>query len=285
MPQNVWKEIPKKVKGIAYVREPYQPIPQVTSEGVAKIGAVEYQNNAGITGKNVKVAVIDVGFIGLSAAQAAGELPSSVITQDYTGDGIEATSAHGVAVSEIIYDIAPDASFYLIKIANDVHFKEAIEEWCIPQGIKIINLSLGWLAVNFCDGTGDICNTANSARTNGILFIQAMGNYAQRHYQGIFTPYVFSGYTVHDFDETADVDISNAIYATAGSLIRAYLTWDAWPSTAEDYDLWLGYVSNGTLYIVAWSQNRQATGEYPAPREMLSYNVTVTRWYHLLICY
>ena len=39
----------------------------------------------GFTGKGVKVAIIDGGFVGLAERQAAGDLPASAVTQDICG--------------------------------------------------------------------------------------------------------------------------------------------------------------------------------------------------------
>jgi hypothetical protein len=74
-----------QVNGIAFIRLPYQPWPLVvTSEGVALTGADNF-HTAGYYGQGTKVAIIDLGFDGLAAAQAAGELQNVVHTWNYIG--------------------------------------------------------------------------------------------------------------------------------------------------------------------------------------------------------
>lgn len=189
----------------------------------------------GEPGAGVKVAVIDLGFNGLSAAQAAGELPSSVITRDFTGTGIQTGISHGTAVAQIVHDVAPEAQLYLIKIGNEVDLDNAIT-YCISEGVHVINHSLGWFNTNFYDGTGTIAEIARRATAAGILWVQAAGNFAQRHYGATFTDGNGDGW--HDVDVT--------LTATAGQQIILYLTWDAWPATADDYDLYL-YGPTGAL--------------------------------------
>ena len=97
-------DIADSVDGIAYMRLPYRPRPLVVSEGGSVIGADEY-HSAGYLGQGTKVAIIDLGFAGLSAAQGAGELGSVVYTYDYTATGLGGIS-HGTAVAESRRNIA-----------------------------------------------------------------------------------------------------------------------------------------------------------------------------------
>ena len=94
IPVFTLEEVAEKVRGISYLRLPHKPLPlAVTSEGVGLTEASTY-HSTGIKGQNTKVAIIDLGFIGLAAAQANGDLPLTVITRDFTGTGIEATDVH-----------------------------------------------------------------------------------------------------------------------------------------------------------------------------------------------
>ncbi|MDD5763517.1 MAG: PKD domain-containing protein, partial [Candidatus Bipolaricaulis anaerobius] len=195
---------------------------------------------------------IDLGFSGLATSQAQGDLPYSVVTRDFTGTGIETGISHGTAVAQIVYDIAPDAQLYLVKIGNEVDLDNAVT-YCISEGISIINHSLGWYNTNFYDGTGTIADIARRATSAGILWIQAAGNSGQKHYGATFTDGNSDGW--HDSDVT--------FAATAGQQIAFYLTWDAWPATGDDYDLYL-FGPTGTL--VASSTATQGGTEQPTER-------------------
>jgi hypothetical protein len=163
-----------QMAGKARVRLPFEPVPMAaTSEGVNLVGAAAFHAQ-GITGAGVKIAVIDVGFAGLSASQARGDLPYSVITRDFTGTGIDTGLSHGTAVAEIVYDIAPGATLYLVKIANEVDLDNAVT-YCIGEGVNIIVHSLGWFNTNFYDGTGTLAQIVNRAASAGILWVQGRG--------------------------------------------------------------------------------------------------------------
>ena len=245
-----------------YVRLPYVPHElAVTSEGVALVGAAVF-HAGGIRGAGVKIAVIDLGFNGLSTSQAQGDLPSSVITRDFTGTGVATGVSHGTAVAQIVYDVAPDAQLYLIKIGNEVDLDNAVT-YCISEGVHVINHSLGWFNTNFYDGTGTIADIARRATSAGILWVQAAGNSGQKHYGATFTDANSDGW--HDTDVTFN--------ATAGQQIVLYLTWDAWPATADDYDLYL-YGPGGTL--VASSTATQGGTEQPTERVSMTASTTGT---------
>ncbi len=238
--------------GRARVRLPFEPIALgVTSEGANLVGAAAFHAQ-GIQGAGVKIAVIDVGFAGLAQSQARGDLPYSLVTRDFTGTGIDTGLSHGTAVAEIVYDIAPAATFYLVKIGNEVDLDNAVT-YCITEGVSIIVHSLGWFNTSFYDGTGTIVQIADRAVSAGILWIQAAGNFGLRHFGPTFTD--ANADTWHDTDVTFS--------ATAGDRVLLYLTWDSWPATADDYDLFL-FDPAGNL--VASSTKTQAGAEQPTER-------------------
>ena len=116
VPINMIETIADNVKGISFIKLPDRAIPSaIESEGVGLTGASSY-HSAGYTGSGVKVAVIDIGFAGLSSAISDGELPNTVVTIDCTGssciptDFSSETGLHGTAVAEIVYDMAPESA-------------------------------------------------------------------------------------------------------------------------------------------------------------------------------
>lgn len=270
IPLSALEKIADRVRGISYIRLPYLPCPlATTSEGVDLSGALAY-HNSGYEGQGTKVAIIDLGFIGLSSAQANGNLPSTVITQDFTGTGIEADSDHGTAVAEIVYDMAPQAELYLIKIEDEVDLENA-KDYCILEGVDIVNHSVSWVNTNFTDGTGVVCNIANDAKANGILWINAAANSAKRHYQGFFVDD-----DNDDWHEFTLGDETNEIILTRPSGIYVFLTWDSWPATDQDYDL---YLLDDNLEVLASSTTCQI-GTQP-PTEAIYYLNAPAGIYHI----
>ena len=280
-PINMLKAIADNVKGVSFIQLPDKPIPLVVeSEGVALTEASLYHSE-GYTGSGVKVAVIDGGFAELSAAISDGEIPNSVVMVDCTGasclstDFSSETEKHGTAVAEIVHDMAPEAQLYLIKIGDSLDLVDA-KDYCINNGIKIINTSLGFPNTNFYDGecwnSNPVC-TVNDAYEKGILWVTSAGNYADRHYEATFTDPNDNGW----HNVSGDDEIVN-IAANSGDTIKAYLTWNAWPTTDQDYDL---YLYDSSINLVDSSLDRQ-TGTQP-PTEYIIYSVPVTDTYFLTI--
>lgn len=256
---------------VQFVRPQLIPQTLVISEGVALTGASVYHSN-GFRGQGTKIAVIDLGFQGLTTAQSRGELPGGIQTLDYTGSGIESGTNHGTAVAEIVYDMAPQAQLILMKVGDEVDLENAKEE-AIRQGAKIINHSVGWFNTNFYDGTGTINNIVADARNRGVLWVNAAGNYGRRHWQG-----TFRDTNNNKWHEFSGGDESLTITVNAGDPISIFLTWNDWPASGNDYDLYL-FNSSGTQ--VAASQRIQSGTEIPA--ESLFFQSFVPGTYHIQI--
>jgi len=271
-----------QVNGIAFIRLPYRPRALVvTSEGVALTGADDF-HTAGYYGQGTRVAIIDLGFNGYTAAKNAGELDNVVFAHDYTGSGLETGIVHGTAVAEIVADMAPQASLYLLKIGNEVDLENAAD-YCITNGINVINHSVGWYDTNFYDGTGYVAGTANNARDHGILWVNAAGNEASDgHWQGAFVDSDLDGLldfgSGTDYLDTDAIDEGNRIYLASGDTVNIYMTWDDWTASDQDYDLLL-YNSFGTK--VRSSTNRQTGTQQPT--EEISYTATSAGNYEIVI--
>ena len=277
VPIDMLTTIADTVKGISFIKTPDKLIPVAfESEGVDLTGASSY----GYDGSGVNVAVIDVGFYNLSSAISNGDLPNNVVKIDCTGASCVSTNfssesaEHGTAVAEIVYDMAPGANLYLIKVKYTDDLVDA-KNYAINHGIKIINHSLVVFNTNFYDGecfnNNSVC-TANDAYDHGVLWVNAAGNEAKRHYEATFTDSDIGGgdgwHNVSGSDETI-----NIITASAGQTIEVYLTWDAWPTTGQDYDLYLLDSSLDPLNPVAVSNTLQSGSQEPT--EKISYTVPV----------
>ena len=253
-----------ELPSVAFVRRPHRPHAQQTvSEGLALIRARE-NHAAGAKGQGVKVAIIDGGFKG--ADKLPEDMPVRWWQRDYTGEGIyTGTDAHGTACAEIIHDVAPEAELYLYKVADEVDLENA-KDRCIQNGVVIVNYSATWVNEGFGDGRGIICDIVNDAADHGILWVNAVGNYAQKHYAGFW----------HDSDDdnrhnfAAGDDAVNFV-AEIGDAIRVTLTWDDWPITTQDYDLYLYHQDAfGNIKEVDKSTDVQG-GDGGAPVEFIEY--------------
>ncbi|MCK4570317.1 PKD domain-containing protein [Candidatus Bipolaricaulota bacterium] len=267
IPLSALSTLTKQLTGISFIRAPYTPFALGTpSEGTAAIGADGF-HAVGIRGSGSKVAIIDLGFSGLAQAQARGDLPYTIGQNDLTGTGLSSGITHGTAVAEIIYDIAPEADLYLIKIADEVDLDLAVT-YCLSNGIDIINHSLGWYNTNFYDGTGTIAETAQRAISGGILWVNAAGNEAESHWEGVFT----------DGNSDGWLDQNVTFYATAGSQAVLFLTWNEWPQASTDYDL---YLFDPSSNLVASSTKHQTGTEEPT--ESIQVSTTASGIYTIRI--
>ncbi len=268
------RRVANAVQGIAEIHNIIRPMPDaIISEGVTLMNADTWQS-AGYTGTGAKVAVIDGGFAELTEAQTNGDIPASYYSLDLTGRGLEAygDGEHGTAVTEAVYDIAPGAALYLYKI-DDLTDLEAAKDDAISQGVHVINHSMSWFGLSYYDGTGGACNVAADAIANGIVWVNSAGNHAEDHYRAIFVP---TPDNFHDFTGTGGnlnpmgPEPGYVWLFPAGTIIQVWMNWNNYPTTSEDYDLYLykWNSSNSTWEAVASSTNRQSNS---SPTESVVY--------------
>gem|GEM_PF-1909479 len=260
---------------VRLVRRSAKPVLAVVTEGTGLIGADAW-NTGGWTGAGVKVAVLDLGFHGYVSLLGT-ELPSSVTARSFRSDEDISGGGerHGTACAEIVYDIAPDASLYLVNFDTEVEMGNAVD-WLIAQGVDIISCSLGVVDSGPGDGTGPICAMVQRARAGGILWCNSAGNYAQRHWMGGWAD--TDGDNWHEFNPSADE--ANAIVAVAGEPITIYLRWDdPWGASSNDYDLVL--LDHSAHNIIGSSMNIQDGDDDPV--ESIAGYAFYTGLYHVAI--
>ena len=213
------------------------------SEGVQATNAQAWQNAVpAINGNGVKVAIIDLGF-----GNPASDPPNSQRVDLCPGQ-IQA-DPHGQAVADIVHDMAPSAQLFLICVNSELTLKAA-ENFVLANNIRIVNHSVGWYGTSRGDGSGDP-NSPNAivadARAHGVLWINAAGNNAQSHWAG-----TFSDPDGNDFENFSGGDELNRVVVPPGQTDCVVMTWDAWPVTSQDFDVFLvdtatGQIVNGGL--------------------------------------
>jgi hypothetical protein len=235
---------------------------RVVSESVSLTGAAALQQ-VGFTGGGVRVAVVDLGFQGLGAAIAAGELPRSTRAVDFTGTGVERDTEHGVAVAEEIADMAPGVSLTCIKIGDEVDLENAAA-YLRATGIRIANHSVGWVLASYYDDTGPINGIVNRSHDqDGVLWTVAAGNSALSHWRGAWVD--------ADHDERLDfapgenaLDITNP-----DGFVSVFLNWNQYGHSITDLDL---YVRDRNGAIVASSTDPQTGAQDPAEEVSFRYD-------------
>ncbi|HKC89817.1 MAG TPA: S8 family serine peptidase, partial [Candidatus Limnocylindria bacterium] len=238
----------------------------VSSEGVASTGTTSWQTR-GYRGKGVKIGVVDGSFADYPARQASGDLPPSLTAVDLCSGNLLTPAddgAHGTAVAEIMYDMAPEASLYLICIGDGLAPLQSAVNYAKAQGIRVINFSAGYPASSRGDGRGG-SGTAEGivadATAAGIVWVNAAGNEAERHWSGPFA--AAPGGQWLQFAPGVDRQTFAFPY---GAFVCAYLRWDEWPVATSDYDVFL--FGNDPVNPVSGS-DRPSVGAQP--REAFCY--------------
>ena len=205
-------------------------------------------NQAGYTGRGIKVGVIDGGF-GTFADLMGTEVPVTVHARCYTFLGQHTqdledcgTSTHGTAVAESVMDIAPEVSLYIADPQSPRDLRDTVE-WMIEEGVSVINHSRTWLFDGPGDGTSPSSisplNTVDSAVAAGIVWVNAAGNSAQRTWFQR-APFSYSTISVDGGDvRVINFEASNFKnrFHLSGSL---QLRWDdTWGGATRNLDLFL----------------------------------------------
>jgi hypothetical protein len=172
------------------IAAPSLALGSVITQGAWVMGADALWSH-GLTGAGQTVCILDLGFGGLDASIAAGELPprsqmtlqsldavSGLDGRDELGDETE----HGVRMAEIVHDIAPDAHLVLVNYHTQAEFLQAVS-WLVANGCPIVSHSNSFLIPPY-DGTGPASQAVNGAAAAGVLWVNSAGNFAQRHWAG-----------------------------------------------------------------------------------------------------
>ena len=228
-----------KQPGVLHIRLPWPARSKgIVSEGLAPVFA-DALHAQGITGKGVRIAVLDVGFADY-ARHLGRELPARVGVKNFNSINFE-TTVHGRAVAEIVHDVAPDAELTLIAVGTEVEYLQALE-WIKAQQppFHIVTASLGFDNIGPLDGRSEITRAADSLFDAGILYFNAAGNEQQQYWNGRFNDPDGNGW--HNFsgeDERFRVELNKL------EPFEIVLNWDDWgddpanPQASQDYDLYL----------------------------------------------
>jgi len=229
-----------------------------SSEGVHATGADGWFA-AGITGKGVRVGIIDTGF--LNYAQMLGGATAAV--RSFRDDGeIADTPAtpdtmHGTACAEIVHEMAPDATLFLAATDTTGGFLAAMQ-WLVNDAhVAIISTSLGFYGDYPTDGSSVLAQAVDKAKAAGVFVVKSAGNFADKHYGATFADTDGDGF--HDFPGGKTKN-GMAVKMT-GDPFEIFLNWDDWQRPHVNYDL---YLYNSAGQEAARSDTDQArTGKRP----------------------
>lgn len=167
------------------------------TQGAVTIGADKW-HDAGVTGKGVRVGVLDMGFGGI-ADRLGKELPAA--SKVKTNIDIDILTAqeedHGTACAMVVHGAAPDAELYIAYFdgSSTQSFLDAVQ-FLIDNKVQIVNYSVG-SSIGPRDGTfGEAVFVDELVRQTDILWVNAAGNEAVDH--TVFQ-YSDNGEGIHSF--------------------------------------------------------------------------------------
>ncbi len=242
---------------VAQVSEPARPI---TCQGFGAVvsEAVQFTNASamqisGFSGAPATIAIIDIGFNGIAAA----EVPAGYELVSLRSDQSTTASNHGTAMAETVADMAPGANLLLVAVDTPLSI-EAAADFVAGRGVEVAVSGLVVVEGPF-DGTHSLSRAVNSADASGLLWVQAAGNLARRHWSGEYTD--DDGDGIHEFGNK----VEGITLALNGGTFDAYLSWyqTAGTKTSQDYDLVL---VDGQGNVVAQSSITQNGDDHPRER-------------------
>jgi len=244
------------------------------SEAVTQTGALAW-HKAGFTGQGIKVGVLDLGFDGYQKLLGKA-LPTQVTVKSFvSGKSVDQSGeVHGTACAEIIHAMAPDAELYLAYYSGSETTLGRAVEWLVEQGVHIISHSATGMAAPM-DGSGSQAQLVDKIAAQGILWVNASGNYAKSHYRFTFNDPDQKGKHIFPNGST------NMPIQLPSQDARIFLNWNDWDGNAtEDYDMYL-YDKDGRL--VAYSEESQQGLPGDRPVELIRLSRPAQKSYYLVI--
>ncbi|MBE7512603.1 MAG: S8 family serine peptidase [Anaerolineales bacterium] len=150
------------------------------SVGAVTMGADKW-HAAGITGKGMKVGILDMGFGGIKDLLGT-QLPSTVTANVDLDELNVQDNNHGTACAAVVHGIAPDAEIVIAYFDNgsDVSFFAALD-FLAAQKVDIVNYSVARL-IGPRDGSSPSSQLSEEfMRQTGALWVNSAGNYATSH--------------------------------------------------------------------------------------------------------
>ncbi|UPW01910.1 S8 family peptidase [Halorussus gelatinilyticus] len=198
-------------------------------------------HDAGATGENVTVGVVDVTGFDADSGTLDGRVTDARAfdseTSVYGGAG-----THGTAAAETVARVAPDADLYLATVDSPRGYRRAVE-WLVAEDVDVVVAPVSFYGMPG-DGTSAVAEVAASATEAGVVFVAPVGNLAQSHWSG---RYRAAGNGTLAFDGNA----RNYIRGD-GRDVTVWLSWDR-AHHGQDYTANLYWTDGKRRRLVARS--------------------------------
>ena len=256
----------------------------VVSQGDVLLRASEARAAFGVDGTGVRVGVIADGANTLATAQASGDLPATLSVFQACDPGTADTSCHtGTAMLEVVHDMAPGAELAVCSATTRADMMSCVNTLSSTFGAEVIVDGLAGLADGKSVGTlfaepyfadGPFAQAVAAAVASGVSYIAAAGDFADKHYEADFEPFLVPTLTrtieFHDFGVTAGgaSDATMDLQLAGSGTLEAFLQWnDDFGASRNNYDLILANETE-TLEIALGERTQDGDDD---PIETLTY--------------
>ncbi|MEL6986619.1 MAG: S8 family serine peptidase, partial [Bacteroidota bacterium] len=250
-----------------YVMLPvYEPC--TDNQGPGLMNSADYITG-GADGTGINIAIMDGGFDTLSEAMLVGVVPNNFgALYNWSGGGgsVEVGSVHGTGCLENAFDHAPNATYFIHRVANATDMGVAVDQ-AILDGVNIISHSASRYNTGWGDDTGPACSAVQDAVDAGILFITSSGNRHGTHWEG--------EYKDDDNDDRHEWnanDESNNFTVNPDGSVRVRLQWNA-SSALDCYDVFLFDANTDTIITGSNSTVAYEIFNWTNPSSVISRNV------------
>jgi hypothetical protein len=242
-PVSALERLPIDIRPEAYTT-PTAAFGPTTGDHVSLTAATAW-HTAGFDGTGIRVGVID--FFDITSywdEKENGPIPvanvnarciaSGADCSDEMFDGLDLGGEdHGVAVVELIKDMAPGAEIFLGTALTLDDYRSLID-WFASNGVSVLNRSLGSRYDGPGDGRGALSEIALYANQRGITWVNSGGNNGiGRYYR---QPVRLLGQNVAFGPSGSDIFLKYNGCASPGG-VRWANDWDVSPSQRSDYEI------------------------------------------------
>ncbi|GAB4545931.1 MAG: hypothetical protein OHK0023_04970 [Anaerolineae bacterium] len=268
------------IEHVVGVRLPSPPLTgslglQGRGSPIARTIGADVWHAAGFTGKGVKIAVMDLGFGGISELLGS-ELPANVKSNVPLATLNRQQENHGTAVATVMHRVAPDAELHLVYLdpASNTSFSKGLQ-WMEDQGVQVVNYSVSSI-IGPRDGTSSDAQLVELfMRRTGALWVNSSGNYAQSHTLFQFNP---GEKGIHFFSE----DRNLLPFITYAPFTSIGMNWNGnWRGGERNEYILVVLDSEGNEVAAATEQRRGKKNAFPF--QFLSFESTPGEIYYMLI--
>jgi len=211
----------------------------------------------GVDGGGVRIGVISDGIFHYEAVDGDNlpDLGDVTVWGDELGNP-NTEPNEGSAMLEIVHDVAPGAQLFFAAVGSSADMVVAIQ-WMRDQSVDVIVDDLSFFDQPMFED-GDVAAAAQTAVDNGIVYVTAAGNYADKHYQDVYLP-TSEESQWHDFDPEPGAVDNFFVVLTGAGFVKGALEWsDPWGASGNDYSLRLWGLQDSNWVSVDtsnWLQN------------------------------